>query len=90
MGFGQPVGDATSEAYINRPGLTHMIADPREGDLDENSLLDYRDLFTFSNSWITESGETDYRFTADLITSPQDRRINHHDLLRMLEVMGDE
>jgi len=84
IGCPQPVGICRSSTYVSQGGLSYLTADPKPGDLDENGVVDGRDLFVFSLCWKRQAGEAGYCFSADLIQSLSDRRITEEDLLEWL------
>lgn len=82
----QPVGVTRSARYENRGGIAYALADPRRGDLHENGILDWRDLFEFLPSWQTRPGDPSYRYEADLIRAPDDRKVDQTDLHELMRL----
>jgi len=86
IGLPQPAGELRSNQWVSRGGLSYLIANPKPGDLNENSEVDFQDIFLFTRSWQTAAGEAGYVFNADLVESINDRRVNEEDLFRLIEI----
>lgn len=81
----QPAGVVRSATYESRGGYSYLTGELKPGDLDENGLLDARDLFLFSLSWQRQPGEEPaYRRSADLVQHVKEPRVNEEDLLELI------